>query len=1049
MEDTKKKVEKKEKAPAAKGPEEKKSSARRDKLIDNERQAQSMWAKLKLNEAEIKPGKKKFMVTFPFPYMNGLMHLGHAYSLTKAEFFIRFKRMRGFNVLFPFAFHCTGMPICASAKRLKEELDSKDIPSLKLEMEANNKLPVKERKPMSQFEILYRQNISDAEIPQFTDPVHWVRYFPDKAYEDLHSFGLSVDWRRSFITTEENPYFDSFVRWHFLKLKQFQFMKFGQRPSIYCIKDQQMCADHDRAEGEGVEPQEYTLIKLKVLELTGALAPLNGREVYMVAATLRPETMYGQTNCFVLPEGTYDAIEAKNNEVWICSHHSARNMAYQGLTKTKETIEKILEVKGTDLIGLAVKAPLATFEKVYVLPMLSILMNKGTGVVTSVPSDSPDDYAVLTEFKKKQPLREKFGLKDEQVLPFDPVSIIEIPGYSTLSAEKAYEEFKIKSMNDKDKLKEAKEKVYTLGFYDGVLLVGPHAGKKVQEAKPLVKQDLINANQACVYYEPESEVVSRSREVCIVALTDQWYIPYGENEFKGIVKDHINSANFNTFNGNIKEAFNAAVDWFKAWGCSRSFGLGTKFPWDEKYLIESLSDSTIYMAYYTVAHWIQKDIYGREAGVAGVAAGDITEHDWDYIFLKTATHDPTKNKIPLEYLNQMRESFRYWYPLDLRVSGKDLIRNHLTMSLYNHAVVWKDEGTDMLPRAFFCNGWVLIDGQKMSKSLGNFYTIRDMCEQFGADASRIALANAGDTLSDANVALKEIDEAILKLSALEMWIKDKLATIDTLRTDANGSETAAYTDQIFENELNKVIVDSCRQYESLVLREVVKLVFFTLHDLREEYFLNCGSAGMRRDLLIKYLHVQLALLYPIAPHFTEITWNQMFIPALGKDKERFPEYLTLAEIPEVEASAINSKLSEEYVFYNKVARAMRTNFDKLTSGKKKKMEPEAVTTVTIIVGDSYVDWQIEILKFLKNAGITKANQKEKNANGSIKTLIGESDKKKLTDAFEFASLVLEDHSQVGESAFSTELSFDQRDVLKKTQSALLRDLKHIKNFVVS
>lgn len=33
--------------------------------------------------------------------------------------------------------------------------------------------------------------------------------------------------------------------------------------------------------------------------------------------------------------------------------------------------------------------------------------------------------------------------------------------------------------------------------------------------------------------------------------------------------------------------------------------LGTKLPWDEQWLIESLSDSTIYMAYYTVAHLIQ------------------------------------------------------------------------------------------------------------------------------------------------------------------------------------------------------------------------------------------------------------------------------------------------------------------------------------------------------------------------------------------------------------------------------------------------------------
>lgn len=33
--------------------------------------------------------------------------------------------------------------------------------------------------------------------------------------------------------------------------------------------------------------------------------------------------------------------------------------------------------------------------------------------------------------------------------------------------------------------------------------------------------------------------------------------------------------------------------------------LGTKLPWDENWLIESLSDSTIYMAYYTIAHFLQ------------------------------------------------------------------------------------------------------------------------------------------------------------------------------------------------------------------------------------------------------------------------------------------------------------------------------------------------------------------------------------------------------------------------------------------------------------
>jgi leucyl-tRNA synthetase len=984
--------------------EKEKSFVRRDKLIENEREAQALWEKLKTNTSEIVPGKKKFMVTFPFPYMNGLIHLGHAYSITKAEFFIRFKRMKGFNVLFPFGFHCTGMPICASAKRLKEELDKHSIEELKEQIVVHSKIPVEQRPAMSQFEILLKQDISEAEIPKFIDPIHWVHYFPSRAYDDLRSFGINVDWRRSFITTEENPYFDSFVRWHFLKLKEKNFMKFGERPSIFCIGDNQMCADHDRAEGEMVEPQEYTLIKLKLLQFNGALDSIKDRNVFLVAGTLRPETMYGQTNCYVLPEGVYGAYEAKNNEVWICSESSVRNMAYQKLLKTERVIEKLIDVKGTDMIGLPVKAPLSSYEKVYILPMLSILMDKATGVVTSVPSDSPDDFAVLSEFKKKEPLRQKYGLTDEMVLPFSPIPIIEIPGYSTLSAEKACEEFKVKSMNDKKQLAEAKDKVYQLGFTDGVMLVGEHKGLKIQDAKPLIKKALVDAGEAVIYYEPESKVVSRTKEICIVAYTDQWYLPYGEEPYKSQLKSFVQSGEFYPFNDHIREAFTGSIDWFKNWGCSRSFGLGTKIPWDEKFLIESLSDSTVYMAYYTVAHFLQSDLDGQKAGLLDIAPEHLTKDSWDYIF-SNKPYDASTMPIPQPKLEAMRESFRYWYPLDLRVSGKDLIRNHLTMSLYNHAVVWSEEKNAMIPKSFFCNGWVLVDNKKMSKSMGNFYTLKDMCKNFGADASRIALANAGDTLNDANVCLKEIDEAILKLSALEMWIKDKLSVIDTLRTESD-SEVSKYHDSIFDNELNKIISESNKFYEAMVLREVVKRVFFSLHDLREEYFLNCGASGMKRDLVIKYLHVQLSLLYPIAPHFTEITWNKLFIPSLGKDKDQLAEYLSNSYIPDVDTETINHILSEEYNFYSKVARMMRISFDKLTSGKKKRMEPSAVKHCHIIINEKYEDWQVKILEYFQASNVTKENLETLDWKGKIKEIMEGQDKKKQTKAFEFGSTAL-------------------------------------------
>lgn len=121
-------------------------------------------------------------------------------------------------------------------------------------------------------------------------------------------------------------------------------------------------------------------------------------------------------------------------------------------------------------MGVALEAPMTSYKKIYALPMLTIKEDKGTGVVTSVPSDSPDDYAALVDLKKKQPFREKYNISDEMVLPFDPIPIIDVPEFGNLSAIAAYEKLKIQSQNDKEKLLEAKEMVYLKGFYEGVCI---------------------------------------------------------------------------------------------------------------------------------------------------------------------------------------------------------------------------------------------------------------------------------------------------------------------------------------------------------------------------------------------------------------------------------------------------------------------------------------------------------------------------------------------------------------------------------------------------
>ncbi|KAK3783593.1 hypothetical protein RRG08_066857, partial [Elysia crispata] len=79
-----------------------------------------------------------------------------------------------------------------------------------------------------QWQIMRAMGLNDEDIKQFADPQHWLEYFPPHWITDLRRMGVKVDWRRSFITTDANPYYDSFVRWMFIRLKERNKIKFGK-----------------------------------------------------------------------------------------------------------------------------------------------------------------------------------------------------------------------------------------------------------------------------------------------------------------------------------------------------------------------------------------------------------------------------------------------------------------------------------------------------------------------------------------------------------------------------------------------------------------------------------------------------------------------------------------------------------------------------------------------------------------------------------------------------------------------------------------------------
>jgi leucyl-tRNA synthetase len=929
-------------------------------LLEIESECQEQWKADRVYEvnAEDVDGEK-FFCNFTYPYMNGRLHLGHSFSLSKADFAARYNRAKGRKVLFPFGYHCTGMPIKAAADKLKKEMDTFGYPPVFPEAGGSaaattqvkhSKVAVKTGGAKYQWEIMKSIGVPEAEIPKFAQPAYWMTYFPPACHEDVERFGLHVDWRRSFITTDANPFYDAFIRWQFNRLRAQDKIRFGKRYTIFSPLDAQPCLDHDRQSGEGVDPKEYVNIKLHLQaspEFLTKFPDLKEKAVFLLAGTLRPETMFGQTNCWVGPEIEYGAFatneaefEVEGGEVYICTARAALNMSYQGILPAQA--KSIVKLLGSDLIGEFVKAPLAiAYESIPVLPMMTVAAGKGTGIVTSVPSNSPDDFAALRDLCEKEALRLKFGLKEEQVLPFKAISIISSPNLGDFAAERACADANIRSQNDRVALEKAKELCYKEDFYSGVMKVGDQAGLAVSEAKPIIREQMLAAGQAFIYFEPENTVISRSGDECVVALTDQWFIAYGEEQWRDQVHECLQSMEL--FSPEARNQFTAAVDWMQQWACSRSFGLGSRLPWDPQYLIESLSDSTAYMAYYCVAHILHEGSLDGSTRPASVTPDQMTDAVWDFVFDNRDDLEAVsaESGISQDLLKKMRAEFVAFYPFDLRVSGKDLIPNHMIFCLYNHVALFKRK---YWPRAMRCNGHLLLNSAKMSKSTGNFMTLYESCTEFSADATRIALADAGDGLEDANFLKDTANAAILRLTLLLDFAKEVFAPSATWR-----SGPLLWADCVFGAEIDRSIAEADEAYGKSNYRDAVKAAFFELSNARDRYrdvTTLHGSCGMHAELLKRFVRCQVQLMAPITPHCSEHVWKRI----CGEGKS-----ILLSPWPSMSCAQIDEALLQSSAYLHRVAHELRTTL---------ASEKIPADSAEIYVAVGYPKWQEAALGIL-------------------------------------------------------------------------------------
>lgn len=191
---------------------------------------QKNWETAKIFEANPGKAKPKFFLTFPYAYMNGPLHVGHAFTASRVDAYARFKRMQGYNVLFPWAWHWTGQPLVGASERVAKG-DKDFIRGLK--------------------EI---DGVPESELEKFVDPLYMATYYTNEGRMAAKKIGFSVDWRREFNTTM--PTYQKFIEWQYANLRNLGYVTKGTHPVVWCTKCESPTGDHDRQVGEGVTPEE-------------------------------------------------------------------------------------------------------------------------------------------------------------------------------------------------------------------------------------------------------------------------------------------------------------------------------------------------------------------------------------------------------------------------------------------------------------------------------------------------------------------------------------------------------------------------------------------------------------------------------------------------------------------------------------------------------------------------------------------------------------------------------------------------------------------------
>lgn len=799
-----------------------------------EKKWQSKWAEKKLNESERQDGKPKFMLIFAYPGLTGYLHVGHLRGYTYADALGRYKRMTGYNVLFPVGTHATGNGAISLASKIA-------------------------RKDEKTVDYLLRNGCPEEEIDKLKEPMDVVNFFNNVYQNDYWKrFGFLADWRR--FTCTLYPDYGKFIEWQFTKLKEKGLLVQKPYYAPFCPVHGPVAVDPsetDISKGGLAETQEYTLLKFWCEE----------RKFFLVAATLRPETIFGQVCFWARPDMEYSIVE-KDGERWVVSPQCAEKMSLQF-----DGVEEVGRIAGKDLIGLTCTAPMI-HKQIPVFPADFVDPDVGTGLVTSCPSDAPDDWNSLQVAKANPELTEKYGIPKDIVDAVVPVSIISIKGYGDFPAQSIIEKMKIPSVKDPAKFRElmdeAKKQVYKDGYHMGVMkdVCGEFSGMRVEEAKDKIQQAMLASKEAEIFRDLTEEVVCRcGQRVHIKRIDDQWFINYADRQLTDSTKEHCRDMTI--FPAQYYENVQGVLDWYRERACVRLGNwLGTRFPFDNKWIIEAISDSTLYPLFYTISLY---------SNTKQITPEQMTPEFFDYVVLEKGEPSTVAGStgIDQELLEKIRKDVHYWYPLDINLGGKEHMTVHFPVFLMNHRAILPD---DMQPKGIIVNWYVTGKNKdKISKSKGGAQPIPGAVAKFGADSMRLYYAHVASMFVDV-----EWDEDLV--FTYKQKLENIMSSVEDL-INAEADVPSGDIDAWLLSRFNTHVSEIRAAMDRYDLRQMATVVYYDMSNDMRWY---ARRGGKNRDTVMQALRIWINAMMPITPHVAEELWSEAGFEGLVSEAQ-FPE----------------------------------------------------------------------------------------------------------------------------------------------------------------